>query len=77
MIRCWARVCGCHVFANAPTSELLVTKQNNVFEMSCFQKVTKRPHRLNASEAGSSNQQHSMLMTLLTGPMHTYRVFSS
>ena len=35
------------------------------------------PHRLKASDSGSSNQQHSMLMTLLTGPMHTYRVFSS
>ncbi len=32
---------------------------------------------LNASDSGSSNQQHSMLMALLTGPMHTYRVFSS
>ena len=34
-------------------------------------------HLLNASELGSSSQQHSMLMTLLTGPMHTYLVFSS
>ncbi len=32
---------------------------------------------LNASDSGSSSQQHSMLMALLTGPMHTYRVFSS
>ena len=35
------------------------------------------PHLLNASESGSSNQQHSMLIALLTGPMQTYRVFSS
>jgi hypothetical protein len=28
-------------------------------------------HRLKASDAGSSNQQQSMLITLLTGPMHT------
>ena len=35
------------------------------------------PYLLKASELGSSSQQHSMLITLLTGPMHTYLVFSS
>jgi hypothetical protein len=35
------------------------------------------PHRLKGSPSGSSSQQASVLMTLFTGPMQMYRVFSS
>ena len=39
--------------------------------------ASSRTHLLNSLESGFSSQQHSMFMTLFTGPMSMYRVFSS
>jgi hypothetical protein len=40
-------------------------------------KMDQKAHLLKGSPSGSSSQQARVLMTLLTGPMQMYRVFSS